>query len=422
MNIFTVIALLVVSLGILNLLRMSFFMIGSDIYGLLKLLQKRGESNFQPSVSVVIPAFNEEKSIIACVNSVLRSNYPKNKMEIIVVNDGSTDNTAKILKEFKLKNAFKNLRIIIQTNSGKAHALNNGIKNYAKGELIMCLDGDSMLTKEAIKNAVRHFEQKNVMALASNLKIKKDKGFINLIQRFEYAISYQMKKAQTVFNIEYIIGGVGSVFRRRILEKVYFYDTNTVTEDIDLTLKILRNGNKNFRVIYGSDVVTYTQGALTIKDLVKQRYRWKWGRYQTFFKNKDLFFSLDRKFSKGLSWFYLPYAIFSDITFFLEPILVTYVWWVILHLGDANSLITMVAIITFYLVLNIISEETFSIMEKVELVVLAPLMYFLFYVLSMVEYVALIKSWVNMPKLRKSLLNQRQNWQPIARSGFEDGV
>lgn len=421
MNVPAAIALLVVTLGILNLLRMSFFMIGSDIYGFWNHLRKRKKSTYQPFVSVVIPAFNEEKSVLTCVNSVLDSDYPKDKFEVIVINDGSTDATEKKLIWFKSEFPVENLRIITQPNSGKAHSLNNGIKNYAKGELIMCLDGDSIITRDTIKNAVRYFEQKSVMALASNLKIKKDRGFLNLIQRFEYAVSYQMKKAQTVFNIEYIIGGVGSMFRRSILERVYFYDTNTVTEDIDLTLKIIRQGNKNFRVIYGSDVIAFTQGALTIRDLIKQRYRWKWGRYQTFFKNRDLFFSFDSKYTKGLSWFYLPYAVFSDITFFLEPVLITYVWWMILYYKDIYSFFTMIAVVTFYLSLNIFSEETFSFIEKIELVVIAPFMYFLFYVLSVVEYTALVKSWVNMPKLRRSLLNQKQNWQPITRSGFKGG-
>lgn len=422
MHILPIITLLVISLGILNLFRMSFFMIGSDIYGLLNHLQKKRRSDYQPLVSVVIPAFNEEKSIISCVSSVLQSNYPQNKLEIVVINDGSTDNTIINLIKFKSKDNHDNLNIISQENSGKAHALNNGIQNYAKGELIMCLDGDSIVTPDAIKNAVRYFEQNNVMAIASNLKIKKDKGLLNLIQRFEYAISYQMKKAQTIFNIEYIIGGVGSVFRKSILEKVYFYDTNTVTEDIDLTLKIIRNGNRDFRVIYGSDIVTYTQGALTIKDLIKQRYRWKWGRYQTFIKNKDLFFSLDKKYTKSLSWFYLPYAVFSDITFFLEPVIITYVWGIIFYFRDLKSFFIMITVIIFYLSLNILSEETFSFAEKLEMVMLTPLMYFLFYILSMVEYVALIKSWVNMPKLRTSLLNQKQSWQPITRSGFRDDL
>jgi cellulose synthase/poly-beta-1,6-N-acetylglucosamine synthase-like glycosyltransferase len=256
------------------------------------------------------------------------------------------------------------------------------------------------------------------MALASNLKIKRGKRILNLIQVFEFAISYQMKRAQTVFNIEYIIGGVGSMFRKCILEEINFYDTNTVTEDIDLTMKILRRGNKRYRVVYGSDVIAYTQGALTLGELIKQRYRWKWGRYQTFLKNRSMFFSSDKRYSKSLSWFFLPYAIFSDFAFFLEPLLVTYIWFVVIYFRDLNSFFTMIIVITFYLGINILAEDTFSFKEKVELLLLTPFMYFLFYILSLVEYVALLKSWINIPNLRPSLLKNKQSWQPITRSGL----
>jgi cellulose synthase/poly-beta-1,6-N-acetylglucosamine synthase-like glycosyltransferase len=397
---------------------MTFFLIGSDIYRLKKHLQKEGKSDYQPSVSVVIPAFNEEKSIIASVTSVLGSAYPKNKMEVIVINDGSKDGTERVLKKFLSENVNAKIKLVTQSNSGKAHSLNNGIKNYAKGELIICLDADSILTKDTIKNAVRYFEEKSVMAMASNVKIRKEKGILNLIQVFEYAISYQMKRALTLFNIEYIIGGVGSVFRKSILEDIDFYDTNTVTEDIDLTMKILSKGNKKYRVVYGADVIAYTQSALTLGDLIKQRYRWKWGRYQTFLKNRHMFFSRDSKYTKGLSWFYLPFAVYSDLAFFFEPLLVTYIWFVVLYFKDLQSFFTMVAIITFYMGINVLSEETFSFKEKFELVMLAPLIYFLFYILSLVEYVALIKSWVNIRNLPKSLTKNKNSWQPINRSGF----
>lgn len=398
---------------------MASFLIGSDIYGLKNHVRRRKKSNYQPSVSVVIPAYNEEKSIIASVTSVIRSDYPKNKLEEIVVNDGSIDGTKKVLRKFANKNKNANLRLVTQSNSGKAHALNNGIKNYAKGELVMCLDADSMLTKDTIKNAVRYFEEKNVVAMASNVKIKKEKGFLNLIQAFEYAISYQMKRAQTLFNIEYIIGGIGSMFRRDFLVKIDFYDTNTITEDIDLTLKILRNGNKKHRVVYGADAVSYTQSALTLADLIKQRYRWKWGRYQTFLKNKSMFFSGEKKYTKGLSWFYLPYALFSDFTFFLEPLLLTYIWFVVFYYHDVKSLITMIAVVTLYMGINILAEDTFTFKEKGKLILLSPLMYFLFYVLTLVEYVALLKSWKNLRNLRSSLISNKQGWQPITRPGLD---
>jgi len=416
--IFAALSALVICLGFINLFRLSFFMIGSDIYGLINHFRKRKKSSYQPSVSVVMPAYNEEKSIVTSLRSVLESNYPQDKLEVIVVNDGSTDQTAAVLTRFLSENPGRNVRLITQPNSGKAHSLNNGLRNWATGELVMCLDSDSELTSDSLKNAVAYFRQANVMALASNLKIKRRPGVLNLVQAFEYAVAYQMKRALTVFNIEYIIGGVGSMFRRSFLKQIEFYDTNTVTEDIDLTLKILRNGNKRYRVIYGSDVVTYTQDALSLRDLIKQRYRWKWGRYQTFLKNKDLFFSRDRKYTKGLSWFYLPFALFTDATFFLEPLLLTFVWFVIIYYRDFGSLLIMLGITALYLTINILAEDTFSIREKAQLIALVPFMYFLFYILSLVEYIVLLRSWINIHDLRSSLSRDKYSWQPISRSGL----
>lgn len=420
MNIvYSALAALVVLFGLVNLFRLSFFMIGSDIYGLMHALQKRKDSDYRPRVSVVIPAYNEERSILTSVSSVLDSDYPQDKLEVIVVNDGSTDRTAAVLAEFLSQHPAGNVRLINQANSGKAYALNNGLRNWATGELVMCLDADSELTSSALKNAVAYFKEENVMALASNVKIKRRPGILNLVQAYEYTLCYQMKRAQTVFNIEYIIGGIGSMFRRSYLQQIEFYDTNTVTEDIDITMKILRNGNKKHRVIYGADVVAYTQHAMSLGDLIKQRSRWKWGRYQTFLKNKDLFFSRDQKYTRGLSWFYLPFALYSDLAFFFEPLLVVFIWSLVIYYRDFASLLSMLAITTFYLGLNILAEDTFSFREEVKLLTLVPIMYFLFYILSLVEYIALLKSWLNFRNLRPSLSREKYSWQPISRLGLQ---
>jgi biofilm PGA synthesis N-glycosyltransferase PgaC len=409
---------MVVFVGVLNLLRLSFFMIGSDIYGLIHHLRRKTRHNYQPRVSVVIPAYNEAQSILGCVSSVLRSDYPRNKLEVIVVNDGSTDDTAAVLTQFLSHHPGGNVRLITQANSGKAHALNNGLRNWATGELAMCLDADSELRQDSVRKAAAYFQDGNVMAMAANVKIKRRPGILNLVQAFEYTVSYQMKKTLTVCNMEYIVGGVGSMFRRSFLRQIEFYDTNTVTEDIDLTMKILHCGNKEHRVIYGADVVAYTQHALTMQDLVKQRYRWKWGRYQTFLKNKDMFFSRDRKFTRALTWFYLPFALFSDLALFFEPFVVLFVWAIIVYFRDLQSFLTMVGVTSFYLGINVLADDGFSMTDKTKLISLVPIIYFLFYILSMVEYVALVRSWVKLHDLRRSLDRVQNRWQPITRPGL----
>ena len=183
-------------------------------------------------------------------------------------------------------------------------------------------------------------------------------------------------------------------------------------------MKILQRGNRTVRVVYGSDVIAYTQGALTVPDLIRQRHRWKWGRYQTFLKNRKMFFSKDKRHTKGLSWIYLPYALYSDIAFLFEPVVLLYLLYIIVYYRDITTLFSSVSVITFNMGMSILAEDTLSWKDKVLLILLSPLMYFLFYLLSYVEYMALIKSVVNMRKLKRSLRTDESPWTPITRVGF----
>lgn len=412
-------AFIVIFLSVINLLRMSLFLIGADLYTLNnhRLKNKKLTYNF-PKISVVIPAHNEEKSIIKCVSSVLKSDYEKEKLEIIVVDDGSTDATVKKLIAYKEKRKIDNLKLISQFKKGKAGALNNGMKNYATGTLVMCLDADSYIAPDAIRNVIRYFQNEKTMVVAANVKIAKSEGLLNLIQRMEYLISYQMKKAQNTYNIEYIVGGIGSTFRKSFLEIVDFYDTNTVTEDIDITMKILRHGNKYIKIGYGTDVVVYTQSVLSVKELVNQRYRWKWGRYQTFLKNSSMFFSSNHRFTKSLTYFYLPFALFCDLFYLFEPIVVLYIFYIAFHNGDPITILAAITVITFYMWMNILSDDTTDRSDKLMYILIAPFMYLLFYVLSFVEYMALIKSLIRLPKLQSSILDSDQTWKSVERTSF----
>ena len=199
------------------------------------------------------------------------------------------------------------------------------------------------------------------------------------------------------------------------MEIVNYYDTNTVTEDIDITMKILQNGNKNNRVIYAADVIAYTESVLDIKGLIRQRFRWKWGRCQTFIKNKNLFFTKDKKTSKLLSFFYLPFAIFCDFSFFWEPFMVFYILFVSIYYKDPITLLSAFTVITLYIIVNIIAENTINPKEKLKLLAIAPSMYFYFYVLSFVEYIALIKALVNIKNLKTSIGKNICDWQHVKR-------
>lgn len=414
-----IVASLIIILGLVNIFRMAFFMIGSDVYTVRHALHKRRNKHIvfgPPTLSIVIPAHNEENSILRTLESLRRLKYPKGKLEIVIVDDGSTDRTHEIVERYRLEHDL-NFKLVRQENSGKAHALNNGMKNHATGELMMCLDADSSLDPDALLNAARYFIDPRVVALSANVKIRPTGKLFNLIQVFEYLVSYQMKRAQTVFNIEYIIGGIGSTFRRSALAQVGYYDTDTITEDIDLTMKLLRyGGNRAHRVIYGSDVIAYTESVLDLAGLIRQRFRWKYGRAQTFIKNRRLFFSRSKRHSRALTWVYLPYALFSDLAFFFEPLMVSYIAYIVVAYGDWVTLASAFAVVGGYIALNILAEDTIPLRLKLVLAAIAPFMYFFFYLLSYVEYLALIKTYMKFWQIPASIEAQNCGWTHVERA------
>ena len=224
----------VLVLGLVNLLRLAIFMVGADLYDICKAGGNRAKAAFRPFVSVIIPAHNEEVCIIRTVESVLANDYARKR--IIVVDDGSTDSTYSKLRHFKKGHNLPQLTIVRQKNGGKATAINNAFKNHTHGSsLVMVLDADSLLDKSAISRMVEHFRDKNVVAAAANVKVIDSLQVLTLAQRLEYVVSHRMKRALTVFNMEYIIGGVGSTFRKSMVRTCNYYDTDTITEDIDFT-------------------------------------------------------------------------------------------------------------------------------------------------------------------------------------------
>ncbi len=417
----TFIVYLIVLSGTINLIKMALFLIGSDIYEFNKALTNHNKKcrKYIPFISVVIPAHNEEKNIKQTIFSVLNSNYPKDRFEVIVADDGSTDNTLDEIKRIKRSRKHKNLKYFSQSNSGKANALNNAISQYAKGTLVMCLDADSQVDSNALVNVSHYFRDKRVVGVGSNVKIKNDGTLFSLIQAFEYIVNYQVKRALTTFNIEYIIGGIGSTFRRSFLKRVNYYDTNTVTEDIDLTLKIINTGNKKNRVIYASDVITYTESVLSFRDLIKQRLRWKFGRSQSFLKNKNLFFNRSLKYTKSLTMLFLPLAIVYDALFLFEPIMSGYLFYLILRYGDNATFISAFAVMFFYMIANVFLENTLSFKEKIFYLIISPPMYFFFHILTLAEYIGYLIFLLKLPNLNKSIENNHCSWVHVGRSGIK---
>ncbi len=405
-------------LSLFNFVRILVMLLGSDLYDIRQIVKNHKYAQrkraYRPLISVVIPAYNEEMGVIRTVDSVLANDYA-NK-QVIVVDDGSNDKTLAMLRNYQRRHPGA-ITVVHQANAGKAAAINRAVSRWARGSLIMVVDADSLLNPDAIRRMVQHFRDRRIIASASNVKVIPSRKMLGVAQRFEYLISYRMKRALTVTNMEYIVGGVGSTFRRSVILKTGLYDTDTMTEDIDLTVKLIREyGNKAYKIHYAADSVAYTEHVLNFKSLIKQRFRWKYGRMQTLLKNQQLFFSGNRKYDKRLTWYQLPYAIVGEFVLLMEPILVGYILIVTVMYSDVSSLASVYVIVSSFVFLMLLGEETETARTKLGLALFLPLTYLLMYVLTAAEFMALIQSL----RKRKELLRhdiEHGSWEHVERSG-----
>ena len=407
------IIVLVILVAILALARFTVFMVGASIYDVQQHFRRRDYSPCPlPTLSVVIPAYNEENTIAHSVSSVVNADYDREKLQIIVIDDGSKDSTASVVSEHIRRGTWPNVYLVAQTNAGKAHALNNALKNYATGEVIMCLDADSTIERDALLAAVRYFRDPKVIALVSNVRIRRNGSLLSLIQYYEYVISRQMKRALSVFNVEYIVGGLGSAFRKSALEAVGYYDTDTIVEDMDVTFKLLRLGNKKHRIVFGADVVCHTASVLTLRELLKQRYRWQYGHLQTLLKHADLFFSGDRKYAPQLTWGYLPFIVLSEFLLLIEPLIPALLLFLLYWFGDFISLFSGISVVTASTILHIVAETTIPWRERLMLAIGAPAMYFASYLLMAVAYISLLRTYANIGTIKSA---KTSKWEPVER-------
>jgi cellulose synthase/poly-beta-1,6-N-acetylglucosamine synthase-like glycosyltransferase len=407
---------LVIVLAVTNLIRITGYLLGADLYTIRR-ARSKAVANYRPTVSLVVPMHNEGAVVKRTLDSLLAVDY--RPLQIIVADDGSTDDTLERIHAYKrFRDPQDRIEVFSQPNGGKAHVLNHAITKRATGELVYCLDGDSTLAPDAITKSVAYFADERVVATASNVNILPDGTVLGFVQRFEYLVNHHMKKAQTAFNLEYIIGGIGSMFRRETLAEVGYYDTNTMTEDIDLTLKIIAvKGNRSSRVVFAADALVYTEAVPSFRSLVKQRTRWKYGRAQTFYKNRRLFFSRERKHTVLLSWLALPTVVVQEFTALLEPLSVAFILTLGIVFHDLATILSSVALMTAFSALNILGNTHISRRERWVMVAASPLMYPGFYLITVVEYLALGYLIAKLHRLPASVSKNQVTWVSPERSG-----
>lgn len=412
---------LFITISVIDIIHLGFYLVGANIYDIWQFrrharMPKRSSRHLRPLVSVLIPAHNEELGIIRCLESVRKNTY--RKLEIIVVDDASTDDTRKLARQYIKAHPNRNIRLMFKRkNGGKAAALNHALRRGAKGDLVMTLDADSVIHRKSITNAVSYFDDPRIAGVAANVRIMDSTTVLGLLQKFEHMVGYRSKKFFSITNSEYIVGGVASTYRRDILKKVRFYDTGTSTEDIGLSLKVVAQGNREHRLIYAVNVLAMTEGVQTFKALLRQRYRWKLGGLQNLVKYRRLVANTDSRYSRGLTLYRLPMAFFGELMLLLEPLAIGYVFYVCYLLLNPSMIIGAYMTITVYLLLNIWPDEHMTLLKKVKMSLYTPAMYFIFYLMNIVQLAAIFHCLLNY-RVALSARDDAGSWISPERSGL----
>jgi cellulose synthase/poly-beta-1,6-N-acetylglucosamine synthase-like glycosyltransferase len=232
-----------------------------------------------PMVSIIIPAYNEEKVIGNTIESTIEINYP-NK-DIIVVDDGSKDNTLQIAKKYE----SQGVKVIHKVNGGKASALNMAL-NFTKGEIVAILDADTLASRNSLTEIVKVFESDtDIVAVAGNIKVRNKKNWITWCQALEYVAGIQItRRAMDIFGAITIVPGALGSFKKSMLNETGAYDKGTIVEDFDTTVKILKSG---YMIRGTTKSVAHTEAPNTLKDFYNQRKRWYRGNLQVVSKHHD---------------------------------------------------------------------------------------------------------------------------------------
>lgn len=236
-----------------------------------------------PSVSILIPAYNEGKIIKQCLDSALKIDYPKNKLELIVINDGSTDNTAELVKPYMGRGVI----LINKKNGGKATALNLGLKK-SSGRYVACMDADSIIQSSTLKKMILAFDEEKVASVTSAMKVYKPKNLLQGIQSIEYILAILLRKLMGQINTISAIPGPFGIYRKDVLNKVGYFDVNNLTEDNEIAMRLQYH---EYKIRNVSDAYVYTLAPSSLKGLHKQRLRWYRGLFKNSLKYKKMMFN-----------------------------------------------------------------------------------------------------------------------------------
>jgi cellulose synthase/poly-beta-1,6-N-acetylglucosamine synthase-like glycosyltransferase len=255
-----------------------------------------------PTVTVIVPSLNEEKTVEATVRSLLNLDYPKEKLSLILIDDGSKDKTLEVLNQFKNNPQVK---VFSKPNEGsKYSAMNFGLK-HAQSELVGCLDADSFVNTDTLKKIVPFFDDSSIMAVTPSIKVFNPKTVLQHIQKIEYSWGIFLRRMLSSMGALYITPGPFSIFRTRVFRELGDYRHGHHTEDMEIAMRMQKN---QYKIVNSHGAHVYTTTPATLYKLYKQRVRWTYGFLNNAIDYRGMFFN--KKYGH-IGIFILPIATFS---------------------------------------------------------------------------------------------------------------
>jgi cellulose synthase/poly-beta-1,6-N-acetylglucosamine synthase-like glycosyltransferase len=350
-------------------------------------------------VSVVVPAYNEKECIANTLESLAKSTHP---IEVIVVDDGSSDGTSEIAREAARSLGMTNVRVIRQENAGKPAALNNGVRS-ASYDIVVMMDGDTVFEPDTVRQLVQPFADPEVGAVAGNAKVGNRNTIIGAWQHIEYVMGFNLdRRMYDLLRCMPTIPGAIGAFRRDAVLQVGGMSEDTLAEDTDITIAMHREG---WRVVYQEHARAWTEAPGSFKQLWSQRYRWSYGTMQALWKHRK---SLTDKGPSGrFGRVGMPLVvIFQIITPVFAPLIDVFTVYSMIFVDFWASLLAWLAVLAIQLVC---AAYAFRLdREKYRYLLMLPLQQLAY---RQMMYLVLIHSCIT------ALTGGRLRWQKLKRTG-----
>ncbi|MFD7430197.1 glycosyltransferase [Streptomyces sp. NPDC059818] len=383
-------------IGVLVITRFGLMLLLSFVHA--RRVRKRDFSWGEPvtrPVTVLVPAYNERECIANTVRSLVASDYP---VEVIVIDDGSSDGTANIVEAMRLPN----VRVVRQRNAGKPAALNNGIA-HARHDIIVMMDGDTVFEPATVRELVQPFADPRVGAVAGNAKVGNRDSMIGAWQHIEYVMGFNLdRRMYDLLRCMPTIPGAVGAFRRDALDRIGGMSEDTLAEDTDVTMALHRDG---WRVVYAENARAWTEAPESVQQLWSQRYRWSYGTMQAIWKHRRAV--VERGPSGRFGRVGLPFvALFMVVAPLLAPLIDVFLLYGLVF-GPTQK--TVVAWLGVLAVQAVCAAYAFRLdRERMTYLISLPLQQILY---RQLMYVVLLQSWIT------ALTGGRLRWQKLRRTG-----